>query len=468
MVDSPTHSDGDFADAMDGSEQQKLSNSDPSSSTDNLPASIPLPDSRHGSIMSEVPRGVSSDRSYQSDRHASSSSAAGTKSAPRTAPGVTALMARFQKGVSSSSTSSVTSSSSVKTDSKSSWSQSRDASGSTGQGSLDAPASTGQASLDDARETQSIDILSAQQSQSIDGASARDSQTQDTTTTNRSMNGSHDVSSVTSDDISSAEPEDPDTQKLALDETKIPPSEGAVSLLDPQTTIENPFHSDDFDEASISTDTHQILQSPPSTPKPSSASLGGSNPLTPSRGSTRSSIAGSTNMMSPHSTSRFSEISLSSGVPARASYAAESSDSASRRSSKRATLTNIGEKDSVVEQLEDSKRFSSQEKSMPIPSSEGMEKLRENFEKLHQQQQQKRNSHSRQHSNATDTSEKGHPGPSPLREEVQASQDINGEATADTTVTALDEDFEEVDWDFWGRVMSSKCLFRAVWRLYFV
>ena len=467
MTTSPTHSDGDFADAMDGSEQQQLSTDHPSSSADDSPASVPLPDSRHGSVTSEVPRDVSSDQSYQSQRHASSSSATGSKAAPRTAPGVAALMARFQKGMSSSSTSSVTSSSSVKTDSKSSWSQSRDASGSTGQRSpdasgsasqksLDAPVSTGQASLDDPREAQSIDAPVADQIQSIDAFSVPRTHTEDTTATKGSTDGSRDVASVTSDGISSADPDNTHAQKLAPDETKIPPSEGAVSLLDPQTTIENPFHSDDLDETSISSDTNHNLQSPPSTPKPSSAPLAGPNSLSPSRRSITSSVADSTNTMSPHSTTRFSEISLSSGVPARASYAADPSDSSSRRSSKRATVTTIGERETLADPLEDAKRFSSQDKDLPAPSLEGMEKLRENFEKLHQQQQQKRNSHSRQHSNATDSSEKGHPGPSSLREEGQANSDLNGHLTGDTTITTLNQDSEEVDWDFWGKVMSSK------------
>lgn len=122
----------------------------------------------------------------------------------------------------------------------------------------------------------------------------------------------------------------------------------------------------------------------------------------------------------------------------------------------------FGESDTLASQLEESKRFSSQ----PEASSEGMEKLRENFEKLHQQQQQKQQSRSRQQSQATDVSATGLTMPSPLREEVRAASDgdgdgegdanTRGDGSAETILTPSDSEYiEEVDWDFWGRVMSN-------------
>ncbi|CAO1614314.1 unnamed protein product [Sympodiomycopsis kandeliae] len=407
MGPSPTTSDNGFSDALDGSEQhiatEESSNvadetSDPA--TSELRKSTSSVSRSSSSSTSTAPQGAKSQSDADSDQQQAATSPAGSvsntptkaKSTERKGPGVAALMARFQK---TSSTSSISSASEGKKHQHSS--------------SQEAPNGD--------ENTQAKDDLHA--------------------------------SGLLSE---------PETSSLAIDETKIPPSEGAVSLLDPATTIENPFRTSDTGTPSDETQRNSrssfaVLPSAGDTngdgPEPSSSRS--SLPRGPSP-DVSSGIRAPT---SPQSTARFSEISLSSGVAH--SHWADQGSSDNGLDSKRTTMVAFGEKDTLASQLEEveeAKRMSSHihERGMPRPNSEGMEKLRENFERMHQEQ--KRHSHARKHSNAPDSTNPEFTPSSPVPEE--GADQVQADDSTDTQIPdGGDGHIEEVDWDFWGRVMSN-------------
>lgn len=245
---------------------------------------------------------------------------------------------------------------------------------------------------------------------------------------------------------------------------KVPPSVGATSLLEPDETISNPFASAD-DSAS------QPIRFSSTT---GAADSGSSNPPdTPSMNSNHFSIVslGST------------PASNGAGGEGDANWSAPN-----RRGSRRDTITtNGGARSSVAEQRSNdsdlarngesssnydfllarldtqNKRLSGDPKQMRA-SIDGAVKLREHFEKLRDQEKR----HSRTDSQNRALGEEGGSAStdsngkrSSTSQGSQSQPPVDGESTISTSETVWEgppaEDIgdEEIDWEFWGDVMSN-------------
>lgn len=255
---------------------------------------------------------------------------------------------------------------------------------------------------------------------------------------------------------------------------KVPPSVGATSMLEPDETISNPFASGD-DAASQPVRYSQNASDPPSAP--------GSNPPdTPG-------------MNSNH----FSIVSLGSTAPSGANAEGEDGWAVpNRRDSRRDTITTNGARSSVAEgRSTDSvlarnggdssnydfllarvdaqnKRLSGDPKQMRA-SIDGAVKLREHFEKLRDQEKRHSRSDSqnrvleegsssqdsRGKRSSTSQSSQTQPQSSPAANGASVPPSAQRESVTSSAGTAWEgpptEEIgeEEIDWEFWGDVMSN-------------
>ncbi|SNX85982.1 related to GYP5 - GTPase-activating protein (GAP) [Melanopsichium pennsylvanicum] len=253
---------------------------------------------------------------------------------------------------------------------------------------------------------------------------------------------------------------DEDTAKLNLNDPveKVPPSVGATSMLEPDETICNPFSEDPIKY------TPSLPSSiPPSIPPSDVAST--NPPDTPG-------------MNSNH----FSVVSLGSASP----NLAEGESDWSKRDSRRDTITtNGGARSSVAERSNDSqiarnggassnydfllarvktqqKRLSGDPKQMRA-SIDGAVKLREHFEKLRDGRRHSRTDSQNRSidGSGASSSNDSQPSKAPATFTATNGASAHRESTASSASTAWKgpptEDVleEEIDWEFWGEVMSN-------------
>lgn len=196
-----------------------------------------------------------------------------------------------------------------------------------------------------------------------------------------------------------------------LSKDSIPPSQGAVSLIDPAATIQNPFRTSDpssSESSATGSNGGKVEHALPvlsHTEKMDDLSQELSWQTTEAPAGISSPALG--DAMGSPDPSRFSRVSLSSAVDV------------GNATDKRATMaTPFG-------------RLQAEALDKRV-SADGMEKLRKDFEKL-----QQRHTHSRQQSDATN-----------------AEQEDDSRADHSGNVAAV-HDENGVNWDFWGKVMSN-------------
>ncbi|CAO1637891.1 unnamed protein product [Parajaminaea phylloscopi] len=277
-----------------------------------------------------------------------------------------------------------------------------------------------------------------------------------------------------------------DHESESLSETvqaEIPPSVGAVSLIDPEATIENPFNEDGTsaqDERRKSR--RRTIQATNDRDGEEEAAMAGSSVWsddpTPVIGQpARQAEAAETRDDEPQlpstpsgtSSAHFSAISLSD-TPAREDTRAWASTDAYETSSRRTTMTGIsqnGTKPAVLPAGEPvtasvaarasrmSVQFQERLRSRlsggggddQRASHEGAEKLKEEFERLHHQHERSLSSSS-------------NPRFSTVASGVVASTSSGTEVIAEPPraiagSSQSDESQDGIDWDFWGRIMSN-------------
>ena len=247
---------------------------------------------------------------------------------------------------------------------------------------------------------------------------------------------------------------DEETAKESIPQSveKVPPSVGATSMLEPDETISNPFAS----ASGSSSPSSAWADVPRSDADPKRFSSTGESAKARSN---RTSFAAAAPDTPSINSNHFSVVSLSSNAPSVANGSASGANAWADGVSKRSTITTTGgdsspgngsgqNYDFLLARLENQNAKLHNDPKAMRASVDGVDKLKQNFEKLREQD-------TRRHSRG-DSQNRPLQGSKLTQDgsEDGVHADANGIHQVEVPLGDDLED-EAIDWEFWGTVMSN-------------